>query len=179
MDRWVAPYISEGLGNRLFQYACAKEYSEKKNIPLVFLLPRTARTNHGKYSTIFKLFPETPVIETANTWNQIDELNNSHYEYNELKDEETPILIHGYRQSWKYFSSTHIEPNFSNVITKERLEYLNSKYLQIENLFFIHIRLGDFRVLPHHQINIAKYYVNAIQRIPENCNILLFSDEPE
>ena len=33
--------------------------------------------------------------------------------------------------------------------------------------------------MPHHQINIAKYYIKAVQQIPEDSEVIVFSDEPE
>lgn len=173
---WVAPQLSEGLGNRLFQYACAKQYAEKHKKRLVFFLPRTNKTNHGAFDNIFKLFPDVPILETAPAWNEVHEKSEDLFTYTPLEIVETPVIC-GNRQSWKYFSDTVIEPNFANCITKIRLDYLDSTYLK-NNDFFIHIRLGDFRMLPHHQINIAKYYITALQRIPD-AHVLVFSDEPE
>ena len=176
---WVAPHLNEGLGNRFFQYACAKAYAEKNKKQLVFFLPRCNKTNHGSFENMFNLFPEVPIIETAISWNEVYEKENSYYKYDEIPLCNTPLLITGCRQSYKYFSHTKIQPNFVNCIGLDRIQYLDKKYLEKkENLFFIHIRLGDFKFLIHHQIDIAKYYIKAVELIPE-CNILVFSDEPE
>jgi hypothetical protein len=174
---WVAPCLTDGLGNRLFQYACAKAYSEKYGKPLVFFLPRSRATGHGSYSTIFKLFPETVLLETDVSWNEVEE--KSYYTYEPLEFVKTNLVIKGCRQSYKYFDSTEINPSFESVITNKRLDILNKKYLEKkENLFFIHVRLGDYRLLPHYQIDIASYYTKAIQLIPPNASIIVFSDEP-
>jgi hypothetical protein len=175
---WVAPCLSDGLGNRLFQYACAKDYSEKYNKKLVFFLPRSRRTGHGKFDTIFKLFPEVEVLETDISWNEIDEDN--YYSFEELPNLRKNIVIKGSRQNYKYFKDTIIKPSFERIISEERLQYLNNRYLKDkENLFFIHVRLGDYRNLPHYQIDIAKYYSEALKIIPNNSKLLVFSDEPE
>ena len=170
---WVAPRLSGGLGNRLFQFACAKQYAEKRGKQLVFFLPRCSETNHGNFENIFDLFPEVPLIETADKWNEISEVVGTHFTHNVLNEMPTPIVITGYRQSWKYSLGITIKPKF-------QCTHLDAKYLSNkQNLFFVHVRLGDFRVLQHHQINIPKYYANALQHIPDNAEILLFSDEPE
>jgi hypothetical protein len=174
---WIAPCLTDGLGNRIFQYACAKAYSEKYGKPLVFFLPRCKATGHGNFTTLFKLFPETPLLESDISWNEIEE--KSYYSYDPLEFIKTNLVIKGYRQNYKYFKDISIKPNFENTISKERLDFLNKKYLENkENLFFIHVRLGDYRLLPHYQIDITSYYTKAIQLIPSNANIIVFSDEP-
>ena len=172
---YVAPNLTDGLGNRLFKFACAKQYAEKYNKKLVFFLPRCGKTDHGAFDNIFHLFPEVPILETAQGWSEINELTN--FVHTEIQNHQGILIINGYRQSWKYFYDTLIEPNFMNCIGKERLDYLDKTYLTGDD-FFIHVRLGDFRTLPHHQINIVKYYVTALQQIPD-ANIIVFSDEPE
>ena len=171
---WVAPRLSGGLGNRLFQFACAKQYAEQKGKQLVFFLPRCCETNHGKFENIFDLFPEVPIIETAQKWNEITEKVGTHFTHNILDEMPSPVVITGYRQSWKYVLGISVTPKF------QYRPDLDAKYLTHKhNLFFVHIRLGDFLVLEHHQINIVKYYATALQQIPDDCEILLYSDDPE
>jgi hypothetical protein len=174
---WVAPYLTDGLGNRLFQYACAKEYSDIYNKQLVFFLPRCKATGHGKFDTIFKLFPEVPLLETDISWSEIEEQN--YYSYKPLDYVKENLVIKGCRQSYKYFNKTLLNPSFESIISNERLQYLNEKYLKDkETLFFIHVRLGDYKMLPHYQINIAAYYTNAIKLIPSYAKTIVFSDDP-
>lgn len=174
---WVAPCLTDGLGNRLFQYACAKQYSEKYNKPLVFFLPRSKSTGHGHFNTIFKLFPETPLLETDISWNEISEPN--YYSYVDIPFIKEKLIISGCRQSYNYFTNTKINPSFESIISNERLEYLNKEYLEKkEDLFFIHLRLGDYRLLPHYQIDLPKYYSEAFKYVPPNANLIVFSDEP-
>jgi len=175
---WIAPCLSDGLGNRLFQYACAKSYSDKYNKELVFFLPRTKATSHGTYTNMFKLFPNTRIIETDISWNEIDEKD--YYTYEPIEYVKEKLVIRGSRQSYQYFKDTSITPSFENIISSERLEYLNNTYLKNrELLFFIHLRLGDYKYLPHYQINLPAYYEKAMKLIPENAEVIVFSDEPE
>jgi hypothetical protein len=80
MELWAAPQLSGGLGNRLFQYACTKGYSEKTNRKTYFLLPTSGKTDHGAFENIFNLFPEIPILESIDRW----------YKYEEKKD----VFIH-------------------------------------------------------------------------------------
>jgi hypothetical protein len=175
---WVAPCIADGIGNRLFQFACAKSYAEKHCKKLVFFLPRCKKTGHGRFDNIFKLFSEVEVLETEKSWTEIPEKDKTWYDYEDIEFKEGPVVILGARQNYKYFKSIDINPNFENCISKERLAYLNKKYLQNrDNLFFIHVRLGDYRYLPQHQIDIASYYNNAMKLIPSSSDVIVFSDE--
>jgi hypothetical protein len=175
---WVAPCLSDGLGNRLFQYACAKSYAEQYNKELVYFLPRARATTHGSYKNMFKLFPETRVLETDVSWNEVEEQD--YYKYEHISPIDQKLVIKGSRQSYNYFKDTTICPAFENAISNERLDYLNTTYLRNRNLLFsIHLRLGDYKYLPHYKINLPAYYEAALKLIPENAEVLLFSDEPE
>lgn len=175
---WVAPCLTGGLGNRLFQLACALGYAKKYNKKCVFLLSKCGRTNHGRFENIFNLFPEIEVLEYANSWNELIEKNNRYFVYETLPNINGNVLITGYRQCYHYSENTILSPRFKNIISKERLEYLHTKYVK-PNLFFVHIRLGDFIQLPHHHINMQKYYINALPKIPYNSTPLVFTDDIE
>jgi hypothetical protein len=43
----------------------------------------------------------------------------------------------------------------------------------------VHMRMGDYLILPHHQVDLGRYLMNALQNIPADSRIHLFSDEPE
>ena len=45
------------------------------------------------------------------------------------------------------------------------------------NTWFLHIRMGDYKILPHHQIDLASYYPEAIKHIPQGSRVLLFCDD--
>jgi hypothetical protein len=69
-------------------------------------------------------------------------------------------------------------------ITKERCESLLKEYdldtvEKRQNTWFLHVRLGDYKILPHHQIDINDYYTKAVKHIPEGARVLLFSDDIE
>ena len=177
MNNYVVPQLSDGLGNRLFQFAAAYAYGAKTSKEVIFLRSRCKETNHGAFDNIFRLFPELKVKENLLIENELEEGSNF-YEYKELEYKSGSVLVKGYRQAYKYFKDIEIKPNFENIISKDRLEYLNNKYLkEKENLVFVHIRLGDYLILPHHQINVGKYYVDALKLVPEDVKLLFFSDD--
>jgi hypothetical protein len=43
----------------------------------------------------------------------------------------------------------------------------------------LHVRLGDYLKLPHHQVDLGQYYATALKRLKAGQRLHIFSDEPE
>jgi len=182
MSYWVAGHITGGLGNRLFQHAAAAGLSEKWGHKLVFYLPQAAPTNHGPFENLFKLFPSVPVVLNEQPHFTIPEPNGHVFTYSSFQSDpiHQNILIDGWRQSERYFPSQGVHPDLEGVIPIERREALLDKYnlkTSRETTCFVHIRLGDYKILPHHQIDIGTYVSRASKQFPSNSRFLVFSDE--
>ncbi len=183
---WVAPHLTGGLGNRLFQLAAALGLGEKWSCDTVFLLSKCGPTNHGPYDTIFQMFPNVPIIEKAREWILLEEPKRDFFNYLPFPNESTApqsALVHGFRQSPKYFPSKGIKALLSELVEPNRWTDLLKTYGletkdQKEKTWFFHVRLGDYKVLPHHQVNLNGYYIQCLHRVPQGSKILFFSDEP-
>lgn len=183
---WIAPHLTGGLGNRLFQLASALGLSEKWGRQAVFFLPKCGPTNHGPFETIFSMFPELPILETAPEWLVLEEPKGDLFIYTPFEEKpptNLPCIVHGFRQSPLYFPSKGVQSLLHELLDKKRWETLLGKYsLQTnqekEKTFFLHVRLGDYLVLPHHQVNLQHYYIQCLSKIPKGSRILFFSDEP-
>jgi hypothetical protein len=187
MKSWIAPHLTGGLGNRLFQFAAAMGLAERWNRTPVFFLPRCGATNHGPFETIFHMFPTISILETADEWEEFHEPKGHVFTYTAFSPVPTTnknIVIKGWRQSPLYFPTSPLQARLSECIAPERWEHLTKKY-QLDTLegkektVFLHIRLGDYRVLPHHQVNLQHYYITCLSKLPQGTKILFFSDEPE
>lgn len=176
---WVAPHLTGGLGNRLFQYAAAAGLAEKWKSEVIFFLPRCSETGHGKFENMFLLLPTVRIVETELEWETLLEPANSMYKF--FPFPETPLkghaVIQGWRQSEKYFPSNGVHLNFEHALGKERFETL--KLPTPSKSWFLHVRLGDYKILPHHQVDLRAYYVSCLQKIPKGGTLYFFSDEPE
>lgn len=173
---WVAAHLTGGLGNRLFQHAAAAGLAEKWGRELVFFLPRCGPTNHGAFDTIFRLFPHVSVVETATEWTSLAEEKDKLFRYCPFPDISPPTncVIQGYRQSEKYFPSAGIRLAFENVLVVEAL-----RLEEPEKQWFVHVRLGDYKILPHHQEELSGYYLQCLREVPPGHTVTLYSDEPE
>jgi hypothetical protein len=187
---YIIPNLSSGLGNRLFQYAAAQALSEQTGRPLRFCKKFCGESPHGDTMTLFRMFPGTAHILTVSSEIIIcKEPTRSFYEFQELGSEFPPykdIIVDGFRQSPKYFPKNIwlLEPIWEVAIGKFTLDIIgNSAALNTEelrkNTVSVHVRLGDYKNLPHHQQELAHYYKQALSHIKPGSRIHLFSDEPE
>ncbi len=178
---WVSAQITGGIGNRLFQYSSAVGLAEKWGREAVFFLPRCCPTDHGPFENIFLLFPKTQIVETANEWLTLEEKKHELYRYipfpDKAPDINKPIVIQGWRQSEKYFPSQGIHPDFIHALGPEKAAEIQKRIG--EKSWFVHVRIGDYKFLPHHQVDLSSYYAHCLQQIPKGTKVFLFSDEPE
>lgn len=183
MDSWVCGHLTGGLGNRLFQHAAAAGLAEKWKFPLVFNIPECEPTNHGPFETIFSLFPQVPIVPDKKPVQRLLEPHGGVFTYFPFPHEPTGsfVSVDGWRQTELYFPRQGLHANFSSAMSLEQQTLLLSQFgLEIEHrcrTWFLHVRLGDYKILPHHQIDINSYYSKAIQQIPKGARVLLFSDE--
>lgn len=186
METWVSPHLTGGLGNRLFEYASAAGASEKWNVPLVFSKAHITKNDHGPDDSICKLFPDVPVVSNAEGAYMIREPAAHCFIYVPFEDAPPAekSVVDGWRQTDKYFpKSQPIQPVWSAFLSEERKHELRKKYdlLSSEkqmNTWFLHIRLGDYKVLHHHQINGTLYNSECLDKLPRGSRVILFSDEP-
>lgn len=191
---WVSPRLSDGLGNRLFQYAAAAGLAEKLKREVVFCMPVCFKASHGPIGTLFRMFPSVRVIEDAGPLISIQEPPNSHFDYQPLEElagaaasANINIIVHGYRQSPLYFPSKPITVDWDTALGGAAVRRALEQELGLETpesrhkSYALHVRLGDYRKLPHHQVPLEKYYAIALGRIPTYSGsvLYLFSDEPE
>jgi hypothetical protein len=184
---WIAAHLTGGLGNRLFQLSAALGLSEKWKKDTVFFLPKCGPTNHGPFDTLFRMFPQIPIVETASEWELLEEAKGDLYTYHPFADTpitNLPTIVHGFRQSPLYFPTTGVQAHLHELLDSKRWSMLLTKYDltrqdQKEKTFFLHVRLGDYLLLPHHQVNLQHYYIQCLSKIPQRSRVLFFSDEPE
>ena len=183
---WVSPTLASGLGNRLFQYAAAAGAAEQWRCELVFYMPACKESPHGSIAAIFKMFPSVRIIESIEECKELVEPPRRFYQYIPLG----PVmpaphtLVSGFRQSPLYFP-TKITPDWDSalggaVIRKkvEALAGLDTMAAR-KQTYAIHVRLGDYRHLPHHQVELSGYYMKALEKVPIGSRLHLFSDEPD
>lgn len=186
-ETWVAPHLTGGIGNRLFEFAAAVGAAEKWQMPCVFVKSLIDRNDHGASDNICKLYPNTRVIESKSPLTRIIEPHGDCFRFIPFPQEKPGdrIAIEGYRQTAKYFPQNLdlLKPTWEAFLSESdqaalRLKYGISTVQERMKTWFLHIRLGDYKVLPHHQIPIIPYYEFCLNLVPANSTVILFSDEP-
>lgn len=166
-------FIQGGLGNQLFQLACAMQLAEKYNKKLVLneaaiiSNPHQANNKTTTVDTLHSLFPTLPICNTKlhpYHFYIYKEENNACFSYTQDKIDEcfntyTNIILHGYFINYSYIP-LHIFDKI-NVIPKDK-ELLSFDFT---NVYFIHIRLGDYLNNKMYKINLKTYYNFCISQI--------------
>ena len=176
---WVAPHLTGGLGNRLFTYAAAAAAAKKWGRRVVFFMPRCGETSHGPFDSIFKLLPSVPITQSATEWDTLIEEKRTLFIYQpfpETAPSALPCVIHGWRQTEKYFEDVPVLVDFEGALGS-RAPMICSGIK--ENSWFMHVRLGDYKILAHHQVDLTNYYTFCLKQIAPGSTVVFFSDEPE
>ena len=161
----VAPRLRCGLGNRLFQTMAAIGKAERDSSTPVFFLPRSSQ-EHGGFDLLFQLFPNIPLLETAPSWQEIDE---SQVQTTPITQDNAHLtVLSGFFQDEKFFPSLE-NPHWP------RLPALNPP----TDSWGIHFRFGDYQILKHYHVDLSRYYYYTLSKIPKGSTITLFSDSPE
>jgi hypothetical protein len=180
-----------GVGNQLFQYACARALAYRRNARLILDLRffdtyaqwTSYFRNYELYA--FHILAETLSIE------MLEQLDGEfkYYECDvigpceDIETVEFPCYLNGNWQSWKYFSSIESiirkefafkKEIFSSPITKLAYELSGKPSVAI------HLRRTDYS--QYNNILSLAYYQNAVSYIKKSIPSLqfyVFSDDPE
>jgi hypothetical protein len=142
-------------------------------------MPYCLPSEHGDFETIFKLFPTIEKVWKAEPLLSIEQDGGFKYTPLPTVSPADRVLLRGFWQSAEYVSDD-FKPCWDSIDTKPLLEHWSlTTDLQKQKTAFLHVRLGDYMILPHHQVNLLSYYVKAMANFPDDTRFLVFSDEIE
>jgi hypothetical protein len=190
---WVAPLLTGGLGNRLFQFAAAAGAAETWGRPLVFHMEACGECPHGPIASIFRMYPGIPVLTDGSATGavRLPEPPRAFYDHIPIEptDEppaDVPSFIHGFRQSPLYFPKNlaQLDADWSSALGGQHIRAHLERIARLDTVaergrtVAIHVRLGDYKYLPHHQTDLGPYYARALKDVVAGQRLHLFSDEP-
>ena len=185
---YIIPNLGGGIGNRLFEYAAAAGLASKWGCKVAFSPTSTHANSHGRPTTIFDLFPTVPV-EDFSEKKTVDFQEKEGYLFKYIPFADTPpvdidaLILKGYFQSPLYFPEEGIHPDWDSALGSEGRNIVEQRAgltdpATKERTWFIHFRLGDYRVLPQHQVDLTHYYMKCLYAVPNGSRLHCFSDEP-
>jgi len=171
-------HMHGGLGNQLFQVAATYELAKKHNMHLVLVYKDNFRRhmahNTNKDEFFFTIFKEFNTI----FYNDIDFSNVITYyepkcfDYNDsIIQENSDYYMEGYFQNQKFLNTykSEVLQLFQNPsICKE----LTTKYLLLDESYFIHVRRGDYMNNPTYHFDRDSYFIHAINYIMNKEGLL-------
>jgi hypothetical protein len=169
---FVSVYLQGGLGNQLFQLAFLEYISKRNNTPdrlLTTQSPGTIHSNANYFKTIFKNW--CTKLVSGMIVKPISEEN--------LSLDISPydrLIFHGYFQNFLY--TDNIRDTFIPKLVFDT--QILSKYPDINNKIFIHVRGGDYleRGKEIHNINLTSYYNKCLELCP-NEEFVVFTNDKE
>lgn len=174
--------LHDGLGNRLFKVASGFGIAKKQNRNLFvsYILNTFHNTSGIDYmKTIFrKLTVKNIESSEYKTFIEKEEESLTFLNVPNYKED---ILIRGYYQNEKYFKEYKNELYNLFEMEESRKNYLKSKYPDLENTYFLHVRRGDYikDINKMHYIDLTKYYTNCFLLFKPTDKFLIFSDDIE
>ena len=169
------------LGNQMFQYAALIGLSKKYNRQ--FCIPHQ-KTFGGAYytelrSNIYNAFDISP-IQGISRFPTVDE---GQFHFNEELFNNFPaqdINLHGFFQSDKWFSHAETEVREAFTFKSEYREVAEEMRKQLSGeIIAIHVRRTDYLTNPNHEALGLDYYESAIVELPQDCKVIVFTDDPE
>ena len=190
----ITIYIKGGLGNQIFQIACALGLCYKTNNKLIIgknlITPNTHQNNNKELtvSILKKVFPELTIIDYlnissyyhykeknaevfnyTNIYNELSNINSNNNNNNTIL-ETMNIVLDGYFISEKYFEI----PLKCCIELTPNINYYKEITHNFENTYFIHIRLGDYINHFLYTIQLVNYYNYCINKIIEQNSLAKF-----
>jgi hypothetical protein len=169
------------LGNQMFQYAALRGLASKHGYEYC-LPPRevVATRDPNVINSDITMFECFKIHDAPRYVTNFPKVTESCFQLDQNLWNNCPdnISLYGYFQTEKYFK--HIEDeirsdfSFNLELYENCKEFINSLNSQIISL---HIRRGDYLANPNHPVQTLDYYKQALQLLPQELPVLVFSDD--
>jgi hypothetical protein len=171
--------LTDGLGNRLFQVAALLGYAERWGLEPVFFPGRCDPCTHADScaETVVALFPQIRVAwDLGPTLETVVEGADACFTAVERTKPSTPhpIVLRGYFQAAAYGPARFVRPKYEAVLSAERRAVLDQHYSVYG--WWVHVRLGDYMILPHYQIGVVDYLRAALAQAQPGSAVVVYSD---
>lgn len=165
----------------MFQYATLKSIANHKGYD--YMIPSSNFKDPWNDHQLFEIFELSSLTEkNIGRKNQkVFQESYFHFDANLYNNCPDNIDLLGYFQSEKYFTSIKdaIKKDFTfkqNILILAK-EY--RKQIGEDDVISLHIRRGDYLDRVQHGCQSLEYYEKALSLLPDNLNVIIFSDDPK
>jgi hypothetical protein len=166
------------LGNQMFQYATL--YSLGKQLNYSIGVPYQTRSSNDKMDfCLADGFNIDASDSSGKFFSSVYIEPSFNYDLNILNIPDG-CDIRGYFQTEKYFKSCKNDLKIKQFKFKDNIENQVNQLFDGKDaeLISVHIRLGDYvHIQDCHPICSIEYYKAALEQLPKDCQIILFSDD--
>lgn len=173
--------LQGGLGNYMFQIACAYSYSLKNEKTFVLSLSDSITVHKNIESYRSNILSNLKFTQKQD-FSKYKLYNEPNFFYESIPDFNENVFLVGYFQSEKYFKNYRNEILNIFSFPTNIIESVKNKYKPLlENkICSIHVRRGDFLKFPdNHPTQNMNYYMKAIKQMPKDSVFFIFSDDIE
>ncbi len=182
-NKKIVLFITDGVGNQLFQYALgysiSKKYGQKLYIDNnYFCYNKTRKYELDKFNIEENILHYDFDGSLPEYYEQTFHFDPKVLEFNDS------VFLRGFWQSEKYFVT--VKDDLKKLFEFKNLDFIRNKHylamIQSSNSVAVHIRTGDYVLPPFchtHFVCKKNYYINAIEKIKElvkNPTFFVFSD---
>ena len=166
--------LKGGLGNQLFMLGFLDYASKLTRRPIFInnlMSPQTVHSHEQYYNTIFKNWKS---LYKHSYPRILTEPNNQSYQDWKTIIESTTgdIMLWGYFQRYEYMDA--VRDTFIPKLSFD--ESILQKYPQITNKIGIHIRGGDYKGNPYHELGLKNYYQKCMSMCPDSEFVIFTND---
>jgi hypothetical protein len=153
----VTVNLKGGLGNQLFQILAGYNYAKVHNKEFFIDYENKFHASQGNHPSAYKNNLFENILE-----NKIDSsfnlYNEPSFEYNKIPFIDGNVLLEGYFQSNHYFDNDDLDIiSFSSL--KLKMDKIDN-FID-DNTVGIHVRGGDYKIYPKHNIINQQYYIDS------------------
>lgn len=169
------------LGNQMFQYAALKGIAAKHGYEIC--IPLSPNKNEWTDHQLNEAF----TMQTLNPLNyqyiDVDRpiVSEGTFCFNEKLFNECPdwVTLQGFFQTEKYFKHIRDQLLLDFEFHDHILEPAKEVVCEWRNPIALHIRRTDYLTNPNHTALGLEYYSKALEHFDGDCDIIIFSDEPQ
>ena len=168
--------IHAGLGNQLFKLASLEGIAQETGRSFYIhtsIVQRSPHSSRSYFQTIFKNWNQYVSDQMAVIINDDEFAHKLNWKEHIPNEPNTSYCIGGYLQRWEY-----IHPIRERFI--ERLSFnedIVSKYPDIKDMFFVHVRGGDYIGSSLHHVDLIEYYKKCLDAVHPQPLVLFTNDK--